>query len=180
MPIKQIYKCEPCSFEYEHLYFGKTFDNVPPCPSCQSFLTREMPVLSEDAFYECWQSEGGCGTKFCVEVESSKSAPLKYVCPICGAEATKKIEGFSILHGKSMESSVDVKIGRSAEEKWGKIYDRKSIRDSIRKEAGGNQALTQQVVGLNQGRVVAEARPIKAHLKSVTVPQNTVNKGEKV
>lgn len=171
MPTKQIFRCNLCNFEYEHLSFGTKWDKeVPPCPICGKTLTHEEPEPVETYDYQCWVSDGGCGIKFSVEHLTGKS-PDTYPCPMCGKKAKRQLQGFSIVHGKSMgKSSVDVLIGRDAEEKWGRIYERKAVRDKIRKEAG-TQAL--KATGRN------EYQPIKGgHLEAVVVPENTVNKDE--
>lgn len=176
MPTKLLYRCEPCNFEYEHLSFGTRWDKeVPPCPMCGKALTHEEPESTEDYNYQCWQSDGGCGTKFSVEHLTGK-APEIYPCPLCGKDAKKKYEGFSIVHGKTMDkgSSVDVAIGRSAEERWGKIHERKAARDRFRRETG-TQALS---ITEKDGKVFG--KPIEGgQLKSVTVPENTLNKDSK-
>lgn len=173
MPTKQIFHCEPCNFEYEHLSFGTKWDKeVPPCPECGKALTHEEPDSRfEDYDYQCWTSDGGCGIKFSVE-HLTGAAPETYPCPMCGTVAKKQFQGFSIVHGKSMNkgSSIDVAIGRNAEQRWNKIYDRKDARDKIRKDAG-TQAL--KATGRD------EYTPLKGgHLEAVSVPESTINKDE--
>ena len=171
MPLKVIYSCKPCNFEHEHLSFGTQWDKeVPPCPICARALTREEPEPTEEYNYQCWVSDGGCGVKFSVE-HLIGQAPHTYLCPMCGKEAKKQLQGFSIVHGKSSnKASVDVVIGRNAEERWGRIHERKSTRDQIRRTAG-TQAL--KATGRN------EYQPIKgSRLEAVTVPESTVNKDE--
>jgi hypothetical protein len=172
MPVKKIYQCVPCNFEYEYVDFGmgSLQAPVPPCPLCSKTLTYDAPELVEDYTYQCWKSEGGCGIVFSVEHLYGK-APETYPCPMCGVTAKAKPQGFSIVHGKSTTkgASIDVAIGRSAEERWNKVIDRKSVRDKIRKESG-TQALTAT------GR--DEYQPLKGgQLKVVAVPDSKVNKG---
>jgi hypothetical protein len=96
---------------------------------------------------------------------------------MCGVEAKKQFQGFSIVHGKSMDkgSSIDVAIGRNAEERWSKLYDRKAARDKFRKDTG-SQALS--IVEKN-GQVFGS--PIKeGRLTTVTVPESKINIGDKV
>lgn len=177
MPTKQIFHCEPCNFEYEHLSFGTKWDkDVPPCPECGKALMHEEPESTEDYNYECWQSDGGCGIKFSVE-HLTGTAPETYPCPMCDTAAKKKLEGFSIVHGNSMTkgSSIDVVIGRNSEERWSKLHDRKAIRDKFRKDTG-SQALS---IVENNGRVFGS--PIKdGRLTPVTVPESKINTGEKI
>jgi hypothetical protein len=172
MPTKLLYRCEPCNFEHEHLSFGTRWDKeVPPCPICGKELIHEEPESVEDYNYQCWVSDGGCGIKFSVE-HLRGAAPDTYDCPMCGKVAKKQFQGFSIVHGKSMDkgSSVDVVIGRSAEERWGRLHERKAVRDKIRKDAG-TQAL--KATGRD------EYTPLKGgHLEAVSVPESTINKDE--
>ena len=171
MPTKQIFRCEPCNFEHEHLSFGTKWDKeAPPCPVCGKALTHEEPESTEDYDYQCWISDGGCGIRFSVE-HLTGQAPRTYSCPMCGKEAKQQLQGFSLVHGKSSnKASVDVLIGRDAEEKWGRIYERKAVRDKIRQSAG-TQAL--KATGRN------DYQPIKGgRLEAVTVPESTVNKDE--
>ena len=172
MPVKKIFICEPCNFEHEHLDFGVPASlqrPIPPCPLCGQALISDEPERVEDYEYQCWKSEGGCGRLFSVE-HLVGEAPETYACPVCGMTAKHKVAGFAIVHGKSTTkgASLDVAIGRSADEKWNRVHDRKATRDKIRKDSG-TQALTAT------GR--DEYQPLKGgHLKAVTVPDSTVNK----
>lgn len=172
MPNK-LYRCSPCDYEYEHLYFDSLPSSmqkpVPPCPLCQKELTYE-PENFEECSYQCWQSEGGCGRTFSVEQPAGDVAE-KVNCLLCGATAKLKVR-LAIVHGKNTTkgASFDVIIGRDADTKWNRIHDQKAARDKIRR-ASGTQALT--AIGRD------EYRPIKqGHLKAVAVPTHTVNTDE--
>lgn len=178
---KEIYRCEPCNYEYEHLYF----DTVPlsmqksvgPCPICgKGLVLREQEVL-EEQFYRCWTSEGGCGAEIDKRLPKGKT-PDTITCPSCGKLAKLGVRpgSFSIVHGKSMTkgASLDVAIGRSAEQRWNTIHQRKEARDKLRQETG-TQALS---ITEQNGKVFGS--PIKnAKLEAVTVPDNKVNVSEK-
>lgn len=174
MPVKQIFHCDPCNFEYEHLSFGTKWDKaVPPCSICGNTLTYEEPEVTQEKIYRC---SGGCGAEIEKEVPfyspnlvGAKTPPSNTtVCPHCGKDAFLAAEFPSIGHSNSANASIDVVIGRDAEKKWERIYERKAIRDKIRQGAGA-QAL--KATGMN------EYQPIKGgHLKAVTTPENTVNR----
>ena len=178
---KEIYRCEPCNFEYEHLFFDTAPRSmqkpVPPCPICKSELVqKEKPEAVEDYFYTCHTKDGGCGAELSFELPMG-TRPKTMDCPACGSIAKPNPTGFSIVHGNSTTkgASVDVAIGRNAEQRWGKIYERKEIRDKFRKETG-SQALNLVING--DGKVYGS--PIKGgKLQSVAVPKNTVNKDNK-
>lgn len=173
---KEIYRCEPCNYEYEHLYFDTVRRDmqkaVPPCPSCGKDLTKEEQEVTDEYLYWCWSSEGGCGAE--IDFPALKGeAPKTVACPVCGKAARLKVVNFGIVHGNSMAkgASLDVAIGRNAEQRWSKIYDRKANRDKIRRESG-TQALSVTDKGIE---------PLKgARLESVAIPDSTLNKGEKL
>jgi predicted nucleic acid-binding Zn ribbon protein len=173
MPTK-VYRCKPCEFEYQHFYFDTVPSSaqkpVPPCPLCAGELTYEEPISLDNYDYRCWESEGGCGITFSVEHLIGK-APETYPCPICKITAKLKTT-LNIVHGKGMNkgSSLDVVIGRNADERWKQVIERKAVRDKIRNETG-TQALN--ATGRN------EYQPIKGgHLEAITVPSRTVNNDE--
>lgn len=167
---KEIHRCAPCNFEYEHLYFDTVPRSqqkpVPPCPLCGKALVGETPEITEDVFYRCWPSEDGCGLEVLVEYLKD-AAPNTRDCFHCGKTMKKGVKpgSFSIIHGDSMSkgATIDVVIGRDAERRWGNIHDRKSKRDKIREESG-TQALS--AIGVN------EYKPLKgAHIEAVKTPE---------
>jgi hypothetical protein len=141
---------------------------------CGKELTYKEPEeVFEDSTYKCWESEGGCGVEFNVEHPVSIS-PKTYCCPMCSKTAKLKLS-FTIVHGKNMSkgASIDVAIGRSAEDRWKKINERKVARDKFRAETG-----TQALSIVESNRQVF-GKPIKGgKLTAVSVPKNTVNKDE--
>jgi len=174
MPTKKVYRCEPCNFEYEHLSFGTKWDKaVPPCSVCGKAMTYEEPEISEDYVYNCLTET--CKITFSVE-HLTGQAPKTYPCPLCSVPAPKKLEDFAIVHGKTMNkgASVDVAIGRSAEERWGRIHERKAVRDKFRKETG-TQALS---ITESNGQVFG--KPIKdgrlAEVEATSMPKIPLNK----
>lgn len=178
---KEIYRCEPCNYEYEHLYFDTVPRSmqkpVPPCPLCGKDLAQEEQEVVDDYFYRCWPSDGGCGADVSFEFPKGK-APNEIECPACGKTAKLGVRpgSFGIVHGNSTTkgASIDVAIGRDAERRWEKIHERKAIRDKFRKETG-SQAIS-LTVG-DGGQVYG--KPISGKLQSVTVPKDSVNRGEK-
>ena len=171
MPVKKVYSCEPCNYEYEHIDFGVPASMqkpIPPCPLCSKPLTYDEPESTDDYNYQCWVSEGGCGLLFSV-IHITRTAPNEYPCPKCGKMAKYKT-GFSILHGKSSSkgASIDVVIGRDADTRWTKIHDRKSIRDKIRQDSG-----TPAITATSWN----DFAPLKgAKLTPVSVPKDSENK----
>lgn len=168
MPTTLVYRCNPCNFEYEHLSFGTKWDKeVPPCPVCKASLTHdEEPEVGEYKTYRC-----SCSAEIEKKVPLLwKLVPKTMGCPHCGKTAFLELEAPNIGHSNSAKASVDVIIGKDAEKKWERIYDRKSNRDKIRQESD-TQAL--KAVGRN------DYQPIKGgQLKSVVVPNSTVNNDE--
>jgi len=179
---KQIYRCDPCNYEHEHLFFDtvpKSMQQpVPPCPICGKALTHEEQEVVDEQFYRCWASEGGCGA------EIDKMLPKNKVtetipCPNCGKAAKLGVRpgSFGIVHGKTMTkgASIDVAIGRNAEQRWDKLHKRKEVRDKFRKETGS------QAISLSENNGNVYATPIKGgKLTTVTVPDSKVNSSEKV
>lgn len=178
---KEIHRCEPCNYEYEHLYFSTVPRSeqkpVPPCPACGRELTLMEQEVVEEQFYRCWLSEEGCGAEIDKSFPKDK-APDTIACPNCGKTAKLGVRpgSFSIIHGKSMTkgASLDVAIGKNAEERWDKIHQRKEARDKFR-QVSGTQALS---IVERDGKIFGS--PIKgAKLEAVTVPDNKVNVNEK-
>jgi hypothetical protein len=174
---KELYRCEPCNFEYEYLYFSAAPRNmqkpIPPCPICKlALVQKEPPATVEDYFYTCHVEDGGCGAALSFELPIG-TRPKTMVCPVCRSVAKPNPAGFSIVHGDSTTKgvSVDVLIGRDSDQRWNKIHDRKAIRDKFRQETG-SQALNLTVDG--KGNVYG--KPIQGKLESVVVPEHTVNK----
>jgi len=148
--------------------------SVPPCPICGKDLVHEEQEVTEEQFYQCWTSEGGCGAQIDKLLPVGR-VPNKIVCPNCGKVAKLGVRpgSFSIVHGKSMTkgASLDVAIGRNAEERWGQIHERQAVRNKVRQETG-TQALT--AIGKNEYKPLKEGK-----LTAVTVPDSKVNPGEK-
>jgi transcription elongation factor Elf1 len=171
--MKETYRCNPCNYEYEHLYFDTVprdmQKDVPPCPICGHELVSTTQVIMDDYFYRCWESEGGCGLTAMVEYQKGL-APETRPCSSCAQTMRLGVKpgSFGIVHGEGMEkgASMDVVIGRDAAKRWEKVHDRKESRDKLRQESG-TSAL--RATGPNQ------YEPMKgAKLRSVVVPANKV------
>jgi putative FmdB family regulatory protein len=84
-----------------------------------------------------------------VNSEDIKNFSEKHKCPICNKWAKRQpisVVNFSFKSSTPGNSgshdldypTLDKAVGRSAENKWGKIYEKKAIRDKVRKEIGTN------------------------------------------
>jgi hypothetical protein len=142
---KEIYRCAPCNYEYEWLFFDSVPRSqqkpVPPCPVCAKELVMDAPPpIMDDYFYRCYGGDGGCALEVFVEFEMDK-APNTYKCPSCAQDMTLSVNprrGVGILHGQGSNkgASIDVVIGRDAEQRWEKIHQRQGERNKIRQKTG--------------------------------------------
>lgn len=156
---KELYLCIPCNFEYEHLYFPTAPSSlqppVPPCPLCGKELGKEDWDDADDYSYVC-SSSGGCGLETLVEYKKGEAPPTRE-CFQCHKPMTKKFEAPAIMHegATTKGASIDVQIGRDANQQWERIFDRTEQRNKLRKEAGTN-ALS--MTGVNEYKPIKGAK----------------------
>jgi len=80
-----------------------------------------MPILE----YEC----GKCGKKFEVLKNTSEVIGDITECMHCGGEAKKLLSAFAHkVSGGSINESVDMTIGREAEDRWSKYHEKQAKR----------------------------------------------------
>jgi putative FmdB family regulatory protein len=66
-----------------------------------------------------------------------KPLPETLPCPKCGCDSFHVfLVSPGVITSNMTHQSIDVSIGRDAEARWGKLTERKAVRDKIRRESG--------------------------------------------
>ena len=83
-------------------------------------------------------------------------------CPRCHGTAEQVIlSAPGIMTGSMSNQTQDVAIGKHAEKRWEQIYERKAMRDKVRKDSG-----VQTITATGEGNEIVY-RPVKKELNFV-------------